>query len=275
MGRIIESRPVEEIIEESTSLDGLHKIVFNKLTHVYKLDGERVPGATTIGHVYPKGEGLIRWMIEQGIEEYDKKTALEKGGEVGTFLHKFAEAYELKQQAAIDALEVAATNSMYEREIRRVIGLFLQWREANDDKVLEMESLCASPAMHVGGVIDTLRERAGLGLVLSDYKTTKSIYISHLLQVVGGYRRMYREWCGVIIPYVEIAKFPKQEDQFLETLLCDENGWVKTIDGVPQPRVEVPGLFQRCEDQFERNLGTYRFQKEVENVLNPPYAKKD
>lgn len=271
MGRIIESRPVEETFEESTSLDGLHKILFNKLTHVYKLDGKRVPGATTIGGVYPKGEGLIRWMIEQGIEEYDKKSALEKGGEVGTFLHKFAEAYELKQQAAIDALEVAAMNSMYEKEIRRVIGQFIEWRESNDDKVTMMEGLCASPAMNVGGMIDTLRERAGLGLVLSDYKTTKSIYISHLLQVIGGYRRMLREWYGIEVPYVEIVKFPKQEDISFESLLCRSDGWSRD-GGVSW--LSVPDLFGRCEAQFERNHGTYLFKKEVENVLNPPYQKE-
>jgi hypothetical protein len=150
-------------------------------------DGNRVPGATTVGHVYPKGEGLIRWLIEQGIAEYDAKTALEKGGDIGTILHDYAERYELGRQGfdwhAVDT-------SPHKEEIKRVLERFVEWRRGNKDTVLMMEELCALPALHVAGRIDTLREREGLGLVLSDYKTTKSIYVTHLLQVVGGYRPM-------------------------------------------------------------------------------------
>jgi len=269
MGRIIESSPPPKILT-SVSHDGLHTLEFNEGTHRYKLNGERVPGATTIGGVYPKGEGLIRWMIEQGIKEYEDKTAMQKGGDVGSVLHDYAERYELgKHGFDWHAVET----SPFEKDIRRVIALFIEWRQGNKDTVLMMEELCASPTLKVGGRIDTLREREGLGLVLSDYKTSKSIYISHLIQVIGGYRRMLREWYDMDVPYVEIVKFPKQEDQAMETLLCDANGWVRTVSGIAAPRVEVPNLFQRVEDQFERNMGTYMFQKDIENVLTPPYKK--
>lgn len=266
MGRKITVTP--DPIITSVSHDGAHKLEFNEATHRYKLDGTRVPGATTIGGVYPKGEGLIRWMIEQGIVEYEQKKALEKGGDVGSFLHRYAELYELGKVGEFDWTPVRA--SPYQKDIEQVLNRFYAWRQINKDTVLMMEELCASPTLMVGGRIDTLRERQGLGLVLSDYKTTKHIYISHLLQVVGGYRRMMREWHGIEIPYVEIVKFPKQQDLLTETILCDANGYSKNGG----PTVVIPGLFKQLEDQFERNFHTYRFQKEIENEIFPPYVPK-
>jgi hypothetical protein len=264
VGRKIEVIP--DPIIESVSADGLHRLEFNERTHRYKLDGNRVPGATTVGHVYPKGEGLIRWLIEQGIAEYDAKTALEKGGDIGTILHDYAERYELGRQGfdwhAVDT-------SPHKEEIKRVLERFVEWRRGNKDTVLMMEELCALPALHVAGRIDTLREREGLGLVLSDYKTTKSIYVTHLLQVVGGYRPMMEYWHDMEIPYVEIVKFPKQADEKTETLLLDASGFRRNNG----PRTELPGLFDALAAQFSRNYGTYRFQKDIENVLFPPFKK--
>jgi hypothetical protein len=171
MGRII--KPTPDPILTSVSLDGLHTLEFNERTHRYKLDGNRVPGATTIGAVYPKGEGLIRWLIEQGIKEYEAKTALEKGGDVGSWLHNYAEGYELEW--AKGSFDWAAVNaSANKSEIHLVIERFIEWRRTNVDEVLMMEELCASPSLNLGGRIDTLRDRKGLGLVLSDYKNVEA-----------------------------------------------------------------------------------------------------
>ena len=277
MGRVIDSTP--HVVVESKSHDGKHSLSFDKTTHIYRLNGVRVPGATTIGSVYPKGEGLIRWMIEQGMKEYEEKSALERGGGVGTFLHTYAELFETGRMEQFDWR--AVDSSPYQADIRAVIARFNLWRATNCDTVLMMEATCGSTTLAAAGCIDTLRRREIGGvqrLVLHDYKTSKSIYVTHLIQVVGGYRRMMREWYGLDIPYVEITKFPKQADVTMETLLCDADGWQKTeyIDGVPYTatRVEVPGLFAALEAQFERNYGTYRFQKDIENKLSPPYKKK-
>lgn len=271
MGRKLEVIP--DPIIESVSADGLHRLEFNERTHRYKLDGTRVPGATTVGHVYPIGQGLLRWMIEQGIEEFDAGRALKKGADIGSFLHKYAELYETHGDYTFTKypeLYNAIKSDVHVGEIMLVISRFIEWRKQNTDEVLMMEELCALPALQVAGRIDTLRERKGLGLVLSDYKTTKSIYVTHLLQVVGGYRPMMNYWHGMDIPYVEIVKFPKQAGEKTETLLLDANGFSRN----GQPRVVLPGLFSAFEQQFARNYGTYRFQKEYENVIFPPYEKE-
>lgn len=273
MGRIIESTPEpKETVQTSTSWDGKHVLEYHEkpwgksTRHFYVLDGEKVKGVTTVnGAGYPKAEALIRWMVQQGIEEFVNKTKLQKGADIGTVLHTFAECYE--KGTAFD--EKLVDLSPYKAEIERVLGRFLAWRKGNQDKVIRMESIVASPSLRLGGKIDTLRERAGLGLVLSDYKTSKNIYMEQLLQVIGGYRRMFREWERVDIPYVEIVTFPKLAEDDMHVLLADENGWTK--DGV---RTEIPNLFKRCERQFVRNYGTYKFKEDVDSKLFVPSIKE-
>lgn len=242
----------------STSWDGKHTLEFNEGSHRYKLDGKRIKGATTVNSGYPKAEALIRWMVKQGIEEYVNKTQMQKGADIGTILHNYAECYE--KGLAFDRTLIET--SQHKSEIERVIDRFTNWRSNNSDKVLRMEDIIASVELQVGGKIDTLRERDGLGLVLSDYKTSKDIYMEQLLQVIGGYRRMLREWLNLDVPYVEIVTFPKLVEDDMHILLADANGWVK--DGA---RTEVPGLFNRIEAQFARNAETYKFRREIDERL--------
>lgn len=260
MSRVIESteKPEPKIIT-SISFDGKHNLEFNDASHRYKLDGKRVKGVTTVNECYPKGEGLIKWMVKQGIEEYLNKGQLTKGGEIGTVLHTYAECYEKKLPFDTALVE----QSPYKAEVSRVIQRFLDWRTHNSDTIHLMEDIVASPSLQVGGKIDTLRERKGLGLVLSDYKTTKRIYVEQLIQVIGGYRRMLREWKNLDTPYVEIVTFPKLAEDDMHIMLADKDGWVK--DGA---RTEIPGLFELCEKQFERNVGTYAFRNGVDRLLS-------
>jgi hypothetical protein len=246
---------------ESVSKDGLHRLEFDDVLHKYWLDGQPVPGATAVGSAYPKGEGLIKWMIKQGIEEYESKTKLKKAGEIGTVLHAFAEAYEKGQEFDYAKVE----QHEYRDEIERVIGAFKVYKSQNQDKILLAEEIIASPDLRAAGKFDILSER-GDKLVLKDYKTGKSIYVSALLQVGGGYRRMLREWLGVQPQMIEIVKFPKDAKGELEVLTADNEGF--TVNG---KRVLVPNLFQHLEDQYARNLGTWRFQHAVEGALSGYY----
>lgn len=262
MARVIESSVARVL--KSTSHDGKHILEFNEGSHRYKLDGERVKGATTVNGAYPKAEALIRWMVKQGIEEYVNKGMLTKGADVGTALHSFAECYE----RGIPFDQRLVDQSPYKADIERCIARFLTWRGSNEDEVLAMEEIIASIELQVGGKIDTLRKRKGLGLILSDYKTSKGIYMEQLLQVVGGYRRMYREWKNLDIPYVEIVTFPKLAEDEMHVLLADANGWVK--DGV---RTDIPDFFKKIEAQFARNAATYKFRAEVDELLFPSTKK--
>lgn len=253
-------------ITRSTSFDGKHVLEFNEETHRYKLDGKQIRGATTVNSGYPKAEALIRWMVQQGIDEYVNKTQMKRGGDIGTLLHLFAECHE----KGIPFNQQLVDDSPYKEAIERVISRFLDWRSGNDDEIVSAEEVIASVQLQVGGKTDTLRRRGKMGLLLSDYKTAKNIYMEHVLQVVGGYRRMYREWKDIIVPYVEIVTFPKEADDDMHVLLADKDGWTK--DGV---RVDIPNFFDRVEQQFERNVATYHFRREVDEKMFVKKSKEE
>lgn len=253
-------------ITTSTSHDGKHILEFNEESHRYKLDGKQIRGATTVNSGYPKAEALIRWMVQQGIDEYINKTQMKRGGDIGTLLHLFAECHE----KGIPFNQQLVNDSPYKEAIERVISRFLDWRSGNDDEIMSAEEIIASVQLQVGGKTDTLRQREKLGLLLSDYKTAKNIYMEHILQVVGGYRRMYREWKNIIVPYVEIVTFPKETEDDMHILLADKDGWTK--DGI---RTDIPNFFDRVEQQFERNVATYQFRNEVDNKLFVPKKEKE
>lgn len=250
-------------ITTSTSHDGQHVLEFNEDSHRYKLDGKQIRGATTVNKGYPKAEQLIRWMVQQGIDEYVNKTQMKRGGDIGTLLHMFAECHE----KGLPFDQMLITTSPYREAVERVINRFLDWRSVNEDEIVSAEEIIASVELQVGGKTDTLRKREGLGIILSDYKTAKNIYMEHILQVVGGYRRMYREWKNLIVPYVEIVTFPKEEADDMHVFLADKDGWTK--DGI---RTDIPDFFDRVEQQFERNVATYRFKQDVDDKL---FVKKE
>lgn len=251
------------MLVESRSIDGQHVLQFDEDKHKYWLDGELVPGATAVNSSYPKAEGLIQWMIKQGIEEHKSKTKLRRASDIGTVVHDFA--YKLEKGLPFDFAPVEA--SPHRDAMMKAIGEVQAWKAKNQDEVLMAEVIVASVTMRGAGKFDSLRKRADK-VVLSDWKTAKSIYVTNFIQL-GGYRRMLREWLGVTVDLLEIVKFPKEEKGFLEIATADADGM--TING---ERYQIPGLLTHLEQQYERNVGTWRFQGVVEKTLSDHYEAK-
>jgi hypothetical protein len=247
----------------STSFDGLHTVEFvDGKRRYYKLDGERVPGATTVGACYPKGEGLIRWMIAQGLEEYDKKTKLKKAADIGKIVHEYAYAHMTKgvfNWGLVDGSDDADV-------VRECIHQYDQWAQQHpDDEPYMAEALVASPTLLVASHIDLVLCRDG-HVIVRDYKTGKKIYVSALHQTVL-YRRMLREWHDLHADALEILKFskdpniPKFEYLYVTNEGMDVNG----------TKYEYKGLLDELEKQTVRNVETFRHVSTVEKILNEHY----
>lgn len=249
----------------STSYDGLHTVEFNEEKHSYKLDGKRVVGATTVGAMFPKGEGLVQWLIRQGIDEYLKKTKLNAAGAIGRVVHKYAEAHMTGTTFDWGLVDGADDANIIRDCIQQYDALVATFP---DDKLYAAEALVASPSLQVASQIDLVLIRDG-EVIIRDYKTGKKIYISALHQTVL-YRRMLREWLDVKCDKLEIFKFSKEPDTIpVETCIVDHMGL--TINGQLLP---YEGLLDELEAQTVRNIQTYRHAGTVERLLTKYYEAK-
>lgn len=249
----------------SVSFDGKHTLEYTDTgkTHIYRLDGKRVPGSTGVSTAYPKGEGLIRWMVQQGIEEYDNKNKMKKAARIGKVIHKYAEATlkgETFNWELVDAEEdkhiIYDCIHQFDNEIRT---------KHPDDKLYAAEILVGSPSLMAATQIDAVIIRDN-DIITRDYKTGKKIYISALHQTVLG-RIMLREWLNINSNKLEIMKFSKDPGtRPFEWCVVDNGGL--TLNGT---RMEYAGLLDELEAQTTRNVQTFRHIHGVEKLLTKYY----
>lgn len=279
MSREIKAPPA--VILSAKSYDNEHTIEFNEGSHRYKLDGKAAVGVTTmIKGAYPTSAGLISWMKGQTaealfraltvpggggyhprdgfwpIEEVTKadliKTAkqadrsvTQEAADIGTLVHEFCYLTDT-QGAPNDLLETIATLPVKDK-IMAGIDKFREWKKTTPkDKFVAAEGLIASPSYLFCGKFDKLADRGGQ-LVLSDYKTSKAIYLEQFVQL-GAYAIAIEEWMGLHVDGLEILRFGKEDGEF-ETLLIDN-----------------PDEIQEFKKQAIRCRQTHEFRK-LENDL--------
>jgi len=150
----------------------------------YFVNGEPVPGVTTIIGRFKDSGGLLFWAFEQGkaaergeIEKlYDKRDA---AAEAGTLAHSLVEAHinglPLPDMPENDVGKQALQG--YENYIR--------WQEDNRIQVMKQEMVMVSELYRFGGCPDALGIDSRGNLCLLDWKTSNSIYLDYLLQIAG------------------------------------------------------------------------------------------
>lgn len=211
------------------SHDKAHVLEFNEKVHRYKLDGSYVPGVTTlIKATLPEGEGLINWRVKQSvkwisewwraredhphpntIEEAEKSSLtayrekLDQAGSIGTALHNYIEAIEADRPPAAHGLK----GDLEAAFTKAVAAYNVYTHDHGPIKLLHAELGIASPTYEYAGKFDRMHLRDGK-TVLSDFKTSKAIYPSQLIQL-GGYSLAIREWMGIDIDELEILRFGK------------------------------------------------------------------
>lgn len=275
MPREIKALPPK--VETSVSFDGKHVLEFAEGTHRYKLDGKSCVGTTTmIKGGYPTGQGLISWQKGQALEylwsaianrevDPEEKADLfkeakaadraksQEAADIGTLIHEYAYLYETggdlsKLDRAINDLPKATKIKIWSGTDK-----FKQWRKDNNDVDGMFEGLVASPTYFFCGKFDKLAVRDGR-LILSDYKSSKSIYLDMFIQM-GAYAVAIKEWLGLDVGGLEILRFGKETGEF-ETMLVDD-----------------PIEIQRFKDQAIRCRETYEFKK-LENDPRWKYEAK-
>ena len=171
----------------------------------YYHNGKEIPSCTTILKILDK-PGLVNWANSLGFKRLSVKAVLNERSEYGTYCHKLFELY------FSDAIMSASSggNFLTKDEYREIIYKF-RIIEIYFKK-LGIEIINTELAMHgttYGGTLDMLcYNREKDCLMIFDLKTSKTIYDSHWLQLMG-YVQLVKEIYGLEVEEVGIILLSK------------------------------------------------------------------
>lgn len=262
------------------SKHGNDYLTFNEETHRYQLNGNHVPGVTTMIHSgYVTSPALVSWMKSQTAEAMftaltqpdqtsdqgfyprealwpisvakrkemvkeakaaDKKKS-EEAANIGTLTHDFAFYTETENKAQLaETLRLIEAHQDREK-ILGCIGRFSEWKKTNTDELVASERIVASTMLQAGGKFDRLAKRNGK-LIISDFKTAGSMYLDQIIQM-AAYAIMIEEWMEMKVEGLEVLRFGKDDAEF-QTLL-----------------VTKPEEIEKFKEQAVRCRETYEFTK--------------
>jgi predicted RecB family nuclease len=243
-----------------------------KKIHRYILNGEVVPGVTTLNRAYPSSPHLTTWIAKQAaiytieqlktiapepvsklpdylLEEIAKKSTqagkakAKEAASIGSLVHDYAEQYD-KNQSITPELNEKIKQHVDKKKIESCIEKYHDWMKGNKDEIISQEEIIASVLYRYGGKYDTLRRR-GSRTILSDYKTSTGIHTEYLIQL-GAYALALEEWRGIKVDAVEVIRFGKTGGEFETKLISNQHN------------------IEEFKKQFIRNIETYKFREEWE-----------
>ena len=151
----------------------------------YEIDGEKVPGVTTILSRFKDSGGLIYWAWDQGRQGKDFRETKQAAADAGTVAHDMVEHDIYGQrfnETGIDPSILQAARGAY--------AAYKEWKAQTQLEVAESEISLLSRRYGFGGTLDALFIRRRLAL--ADWKTSKSVYTDYLLQL-GAYAILWDE----------------------------------------------------------------------------------
>lgn len=155
--------------------------------HIYECNGKKLPSVTTIIHSLGNDE-IIRWANSLGFRHLKYDQELEKYAENGTLIHDLLRG-EVDPSYTPEAV--------YKDEIQRIQALGYLTRFRNfislyDYETTFTEKAFMSESLGYAGTIDWVAKINHQFLMLNDFKTSKAVRFSHLLQL-GGYNNLLVE----------------------------------------------------------------------------------
>lgn len=149
--------------------------------------GKKLPSVTTIAKLIDSSEGLIWWAWDCGMKGLDYKKVRDDAASAGHVAHAMIEA-------AVKGRDFDLA-SVLDEEIRanaaRSFGAFVTWRDMVRFQLLETEVQIISERYQYGGRLDCIASVLDETCIV-DWKTSKDVYPSYLLQV-AGYRHGWNE----------------------------------------------------------------------------------
>ena len=242
-----------------------HVLTFDDVKHEYVLDGVKVPGPTTfIKGGYPSSPALFNWYAKTAataacglVSEYYRThmqlpemggvidvaknapmTEAKKAANIGSIVHDFAYLFELGEEEKAKALKKEAMDTPDWVKVKNGIDKFLEWKWSNRDVLIATERIVASPDIEAAGKFDRLAYREGVGVVLSDFKTSNGIYVDQFIQI-AAYSMMAKDWLDIDVNAYEVLHFSKKNGAFKTQIITDL-----------QERQDFAQMVRTCRDVY-------------------------
>ena len=154
--------------------------------HIYECpDGKRVPSVTTILQILGNKE-IIYWANRLGFRHIDYEAELNRLADDGTMMH-------LVMQHIVDPSlanePIQFRDKLEEEKYIKLAEKFSNMIKNYSYNTIFTEKTFVSSKLGYGGTVDWFADMSGFNMI-NDFKSSKRVYMKHLLQLGGYYNLM-------------------------------------------------------------------------------------
>lgn len=182
---------------------------------VYKIDGKRVPGVTTILGVINK-PALVKWANNLGLQGIDSTKYVDETATIGTLAHCM-----IQEELGGEPWDRAAYNAAQVDLAENALLKYYEWRKQTGStmETIFIEKPLVSNIFNCGGTIDWYGNINGEPWLV-DIKTSNGLWPEHVYQV-SAYREMLEE-NGYPVAGVRLLRVGRTEDEGFEDHIIGE-----------------------------------------------------
>ena len=205
-----------------------------------------VPSVTWICDHYPKGVGFYKWLANKGWDEAEaiKEAAGGRGSKVHQAVADLLDGLVVEMEAQYINPNTGLGEPLTLEEYEAILS-FVSWFKLTHPKVLGREMVVWNDQEEYAGTVDFLCE-IDKELWLIDFKTSKSVYPSHEMQV-SAYKHAVPNWSKAKLGILQLGyarmkagyKFTLVEDQF-DLFLASKKIWAKETAGQSPKQKDYP-----------------------------------
>ena len=186
----------------------------------YLIDGEKVPGCTTVLNRFKDSGGLIHWACVQGQKhpELPVRDALylkDEAADVGTIAHDIFRVW-IQTGRITTRAQILRRHRVKPKQATQIYTAFeagMRWFDGQKGEIIDAEVPLVSRMYRCGGTRDYLW-RIGRRRRIFDVKTGAGVYVDALMQV-AFYGQLERECNGNKVWGYDVVRFGKDDADFV------------------------------------------------------------
>lgn len=155
--------------------------------HIYELDGQKYPSVTTIIHCLGN-DSIIKWANHLGFKHQDYTKVMDESSKFGTKVHAALQ----REVEGNDGTQLEYADFIERTQVMTALGHFRRLMQLYEYETIFTEKTLISPKLGYAGTLDWLTKINFKYLMLMDFKTSKMVRFTMLLQL-GGYSNLLKE----------------------------------------------------------------------------------